>query len=95
MNFENSQWEGTVLYGEEEEITGICNLSFDQNSSWKVTGDTNISNLEIYNVENITADEPVTITFDSTTTGSFRHLRQRHPGGPRRRPVARTGGGNT
>ena len=67
VNFENSQWEGTVLYGDTEEITGVCNLSFDQNSSWKVTGDTKVSNLEIYNVENITADEPVTITFDSTS----------------------------
>lgn len=83
VNFENSQWEGTVLYGEEEEITGICNLSFDQNSSWKVTGDTNISNLEIYNVENITADEPVTITFDSTTTvvsGTYGNVTLEGPG---------------
>lgn len=53
VNFENSQWEGTVLYGDTEEITGVCNLSFDQNSSWKITGDTKVSNLEIYNVENI------------------------------------------
>ncbi len=68
LNFENSDWEGTILYGEEEEITGICNLNFDHKSSWKVTGDTKVANLEIYNVENITADEPVTITFDSTTT---------------------------
>lgn len=83
VNFENSQWEGTVLYGEEEEITGICNLSFDQNSSWKVTQDTKVSNLEIYNVENITADEPVTITFDSTSTvvaGTYGNVTLEGPG---------------
>lgn len=83
ITFENSQWEGTVLYGEEEEITGICNLSFDQNSSWKVTGDTKVANLEIYNVENITADTPVTITFDSTSTvvaGTYGNVTLEGPG---------------
>ncbi len=68
LTFENSDWEGTVLYGEEEEITGICSLSFDHKSSWKVTADTYVSNLEIYNVENITADEPVTVYFGTTST---------------------------
>lgn len=83
VNFENSQWEGTVLYGEEEEITGICNLSFDQNSSWKITQDTKVSNLEIYNVENITADQPVTVTFDSTSTvvaGTYGNVTLEGPG---------------
>ena len=83
VNFENSEWEGTVLYGDTEEITGICNLNFDQNSAWKVTGDTKVANLEIYNVENITADEPVTITFDSTTTvvaGTYGNVTLEGPG---------------
>ena len=83
VNFENSQWEGTVLYGDTEEITGICNLSFDYKSSWKVTADTKVSDLEIYNVENITADEPVTITFDSTSTvvaGTYGNVTLEGPG---------------
>lgn len=83
LSFENSDWEGTILYGDEEEITGICNLSFDHKSSWKVTGDTKVANLEIYNVENITADEPVTITFDSTTTvvaGTYGNVTLEGPG---------------
>jgi hypothetical protein len=83
INFENSQWEGTVLYGDTEEITGVCNLSFDYKSSWKVTADTKVSNLEIYNVENITADEPVTITFDSTSTvvaGTYGNVTLEGPG---------------
>jgi hypothetical protein len=83
LNFENSQWEGTVLYGDEGEITGICNLSFDQDSSWKVTADTQVNDLEIYNVENITADQPVTITFQSTTTvvaGTYGNVTLEGPG---------------
>lgn len=72
-----------MLYGDTDEITGICNLNFDYKSSWKVTGDTKVSNLEIYNVENITADEPVTITFDSTTTvvaGTYGNVTLEGPG---------------
>jgi hypothetical protein len=83
LNFENSQWEGTVLYGDTDDITGICNLSFDQDSSWKVTADTKVADLEIYNVANITADEPVTITFDSTTTvvaGTYGNVTLEGPG---------------
>lgn len=83
VNFDNSQWEGTVLYGDTDEITGVCNLSFDYKSSWKVTADTKVSNLEIYNVENIVADEPVTITFDSTTTvvaGTYGNVTLEGPG---------------
>ncbi len=81
--FENSDWEGTVLYGDTEEITGVANLSFDHKSSWKVTSDVKVANLEIYNVENITADEPVTITFDSTTTvvaGTYGNVTLEGPG---------------
>lgn len=83
LNFENSQWEGTVLYGDTDEITGVCNLNFDYKSSWKVTADTKVSDLEIYNVENITADEPVTITFDSTSTvvaGTYGNVTLEGPG---------------
>ena len=83
LTFENSQWEGTVLYGDEEEITGVCNLSFDQNSSWKITADTVVADLEIYNVENITADEPVTVTFSSTSTvvaGTYGNVTLEGPG---------------
>ena len=42
-----------------------------------------VSNLEIYNVENITADEPVTITFDSTSTvvaGTYGNVTLEGPG---------------
>ena len=83
LYFENSDWEGTVLYGDTEEVTGVANLSFDHKSSWKVTADTKVANLEIYNVENITADEPVTITFDSTTTvvaGTYGNVTLEGPG---------------
>jgi hypothetical protein len=83
LNFENSQWEGTVLYGDEDEITGICNLSFDKDSAWKITADTKVADLEIYDVENITADEPVTVTFDSTTTvvaGTYGNVTLEGPG---------------
>lgn len=83
LNFENSQWEGTVLYGDTDAITGVCNLNFDYKSSWKVTADTKVSDLEIYNVENITADEPVTITFDSTSTvvaGTYGNVTLEGPG---------------
>ena len=83
LNFENSQWEGTVLYGDTDEITGVCNLNFDYKSSWKVTADTKVSDLEIYNAENITADEPVTITFDSTSTvvaGTYGNVTLEGPG---------------
>lgn len=83
LYFENSDWEGTVLYGDTEEITGICNLSFDHKSSWKVPGDVKVANLEIYNVENITADQPVTIYFDSTSTvvaGTYGNVTLEGPG---------------
>ena len=83
LTFENSDWTGTVLYGDTEEITGVANLSFDHKSTWNVTADTKVANLEIYNVEGITADEPVTITFDSTTTvvaGTYGNVTLEGPG---------------
>lgn len=86
ITFENSQWEGTVLYGEdgvETEITGVCNLDFDWDSSWKITADTKVSNLEIRDVSLITADEPVTVTFDSTSTvvaGTYGNVTLEGPG---------------
>lgn len=86
ISFENSQWEGTVLYGEdgeETEITGVCNLDFDWDSSWKITEDTKVSNLEIRDVSLITADKPVTVTFDSTSTvvaGTYGNVTLEGPG---------------
>ena len=83
LSFENSDWEGTVLYGDTEEITGVANLTFDHKSSWKVTSDTKVANLEIYNVEGITADEPVTVYFDSTSTvvaGTYGNVTLEGPG---------------
>lgn len=83
VNFENSQWEGTVLYGDTEEITGVCNLDFDWDSSWKITGDTKVSNLELRDPEMLSADEPVTVTFDSTTTvvaGTYGNVTLEGPG---------------
>ena len=83
LHFDHSQWEGTVLYGDTDEITGIANLEFDQNSSWKITADTYVSDLEIYNVENITADEPVTVYFTSTETvvaGTYGNVTLEGPG---------------
>ena len=86
ITFENSQWEGTVLYGEdgvESEITGVCDLSFDWDSSWKITADTKVSNLEICDVANITADQPVTVTFDSTSSvvaGTYGNVTLEGPG---------------
>ena len=71
ISFENSQWEGTVLYGDYlagETITGVCSLSFDRDSCWKVTGDTYVSNLDIMDPACITADQPVTVYFDTTTS---------------------------
>ena len=86
ITFENSQWEGTVLYGEdgvESEITGVCDLSLDWDSSWKITADTKVSNLEICDVANITADQPVTVTFDSTSSvvaGTYGNVTLEGPG---------------
>ena len=83
LNFENSQWEGTVLYGDEEEITGVCSLDFDWDSQWKVTADTYVSNLELMDPANITADEPVTVTFASTSTvvpGTYGNVTLEGPG---------------
>ena len=83
LYFDNSQWEGTILYGDEGDPTGIANLSFDRHSSWKVTADTVVADLEIYNVENITADEPVTVTFTSTSTvvaGTYGNVTLEGPG---------------
>ena len=83
LYFENSQWTGTVRYGDTEEITGVCNLTFDQNSSWNITADTRVANLDIWNVENITADQPVTVTFDSTSTvvaGTYGNVTLEGPG---------------
>ena len=83
ISFENSQWEGTVLYGDTEEITGVCNLSFDRHSEWKVTADTKVANLEIADVAGITADTPVTVTFDSTSSvvaGTYGNVTLEGPG---------------
>lgn len=86
VTFENSQWEGTILYGEdgaETEITGVCNLSFDWDSSWHITADTKVANLEICDVAGITADEPVTVTFDSTSSvvaGTYGNVTLEGPG---------------
>ena len=69
LYFENSQWEGTVLYGDYldgQDITGECTLSFDWDSQWKVTGDTYVADLELMDPESITADTPVTVYFGAT-----------------------------
>jgi len=86
ISFENSQWEGTVIYGdylEGQDITGVCSLSFDRHSSWKVTGDTYVSQLEIQDVAGITADQPVTVYFDQTSSvvaGTYGNVTLSGPG---------------
>ena len=65
--FTNSEWEGTILYGDEE-MTGSVSLTFDADSSWKVTADTFVEVLEAADVNTITADEPVTVYYVSSST---------------------------
>ncbi len=67
--FENSEWEGTILYGDEA-MTGTATVSFDANSSWKVTADTYVANLEIADLSKVTADEPVTVFYTASNTVS-------------------------
>ncbi|OON85640.1 hypothetical protein BXO88_11160 [Oribacterium sp. C9] len=71
--FVNSEWEGTVLYGDDEK-TGSATLIFDKDSSWKVTEDTVVDTIEAEDVNAITADKKVTITFtnsDSIKEGTY------------------------
>ena len=61
----------------------MCNLRFDRYSAWKVTADTKVANLEIADVAGITADHPVTVTFDSTTSvvaGTYGNVTLEGPG---------------
>ena len=86
LHFENSQWEGTVLYGDYlqgDEITGTCVMDFDWDSSWKVTGDTYVTDLELMSPESITADHPVTVYFGDTSTvvaGTYGNVTLEGPG---------------
>lgn len=65
--FVNSEWTGTVLYGDTDK-TGTANLTFDADSSWKVTADTTVSDLEAADLSKITADKAVTVTYKSSST---------------------------
>ena len=71
--FVNSEWEGTVLYGDEDK-TGSATLIFDKDSSWKVTEDTVVDTIEAEDMNSITADKKVTVTFtnsDSIEEGTY------------------------
>jgi hypothetical protein len=59
VDFENSEWEGTVIRGDN---SGVASLTFDELSSWKITGDAVVSDLTLASEENITAESVVTIT---------------------------------
>ena len=41
--FTNSEWTGTILYGDDE-MTGSADLTFDADSTWTVTSDTTRNN---------------------------------------------------
>jgi hypothetical protein len=56
--FENSEWKGTVLG-----VTRNANLTFDDKSSWKVTGDTDIDTLTVASGTVINADKPITVSY--------------------------------
>jgi hypothetical protein len=56
-NFQNSEWKGTVVG-----VTRNAKLTFDEKSSWKVTGNTAIDTLTVAEGTVITADRPVTIS---------------------------------
>jgi hypothetical protein len=56
--FQNSEWKGTVVG-----VTKNANLTFDEKSSWKVTGDTAIDTLTVASGTVIDADMPVTLTY--------------------------------
>ena len=62
-----------MLYGDDEK-TGSATLIFDKDSSWKVTEDTVVDTIEAEDVNAITADKKVTITFtnsDSIKEGTY------------------------
>jgi hypothetical protein len=66
-SFVNSEWTGTILYGDDA-MTGTVTLSFDADSSWTVTADTYVANLEIADLTKVTASEPVTVSYTSSST---------------------------
>lgn len=55
--FQNSEWKGTVVG-----VTRNANLTFDEKSSWKVTGDTAIDTLTVAGGTVIHADHSVTVS---------------------------------
>ena len=69
--FVNSEWEGTILYGDD---TGSADLTFDSDSVWTVTADTSVNRIEVEDISSIRADNEVTITYsesESITEGTY------------------------
>ena len=66
-HFSNSEWTGTILYGDDEK-TGTANLNIDADSSWNVTADTVVSGLEIDDMSKVTSDKAVTVSYTSSQT---------------------------
>ena len=70
-SFVNSEWEGTILYGDD---TGKADLTFDADSTWTVTSDTSVDHIEVEDINSIKSDKKVTITYtesDSITPGTY------------------------
>jgi hypothetical protein len=63
--FYNSQWSGKTVNWMQN-----ANLTFDATSSWNITGDCGVGDLVLESLDQLTADEPVTLTvYYSLTVG--------------------------
>jgi hypothetical protein len=63
--FNNSQWSGKTV-----NWTQNANLTFDAASTWNITGDCGVGDLVLESLDQLTADEPVTLTvYYSLTVG--------------------------
>lgn len=65
INLINSGLKGRVDYqkGDEKYHAGVVNLTIDQKSTWKVTGDSCVTKLTVSDMKSITADSAVTVYY--------------------------------
>jgi hypothetical protein len=63
--FYNSQWSGKTVNWMQN-----ANLTFDADSAWNITGDCGVGDLVLESLDQLTADEAVTLTvYYSLTVG--------------------------
>lgn len=80
-------WDGSAKYTNNAGITTRLNgnyygaasnwgitASFDKNSKWKVTNDSYVGKLTIADLNNISADKPVTVYYNTIGSGSDKKL---------------------